>query len=145
MFRCDECGETFDIPERMTETHGFSSPPYEEYFVSPCCYSGFSECDGEIEDYEPDLEFVSKHIIKAVCNLNILRDRLKGLFDNYQVANDVFNNTVLSKVEDDLHEALHNIFDESGMDSSVQDLIFAANDDKSLDVAVKNFLEGAGL
>lgn len=50
MFKCEACGETFSVPERVIETHGLSSPPYEEYTVSPCCGSSYGEYTEEDEE-----------------------------------------------------------------------------------------------
>lgn len=37
MFICNECGEIFDEPKIVRETHGLDCPPYEEIAVCPCC------------------------------------------------------------------------------------------------------------
>ena len=39
MFYCKECGFEFNKPKRILEGHGFTSPPFEEIFVCPNCYS----------------------------------------------------------------------------------------------------------
>lgn len=40
-FLCYDCEAIFDEPKIWTETHGFSSPPYEQYSVCPMCGGSF--------------------------------------------------------------------------------------------------------
>lgn len=42
---CDNCGNEFDEPTIITETHGLCSPPYEEISLSPCCKDSFTVSD----------------------------------------------------------------------------------------------------
>lgn len=37
MLICNECGELFEKPSVIKETHGLETPPYEEWFVCPHC------------------------------------------------------------------------------------------------------------
>ena len=39
MYYCKVCGGKFEVPQKIYETHGFSTPPYEEFFVCPICNS----------------------------------------------------------------------------------------------------------
>lgn len=39
MYICTDCGHKFSKAEKITETHGLSSPPYEEISVCPACKS----------------------------------------------------------------------------------------------------------
>ena len=50
MYVCLECGHLFEEGEEKTvyETHGFSTPPYEEFRVCPRCsgpYTNAFRCD----------------------------------------------------------------------------------------------------
>ena len=37
MLRCCQCGAVFDEPQRIYETHGLDTPPYETLYVCPSC------------------------------------------------------------------------------------------------------------
>lgn len=52
MFKCNDCGAEFEEPRIYYETHGFSSPPFEERAECPNCgWTGFEECrEEESED-----------------------------------------------------------------------------------------------
>ena len=39
MFYCKSCGYEFDRPQKIYESHGFASPPYEEICICPNCKS----------------------------------------------------------------------------------------------------------
>lgn len=39
MFKCENCGEVFERPQSVMETHGLDCPPYEEIFVCQNCGS----------------------------------------------------------------------------------------------------------
>ncbi len=39
MYHCKTCGGKFLTPQKIYETHGFSTPPYEEIFICPICNS----------------------------------------------------------------------------------------------------------
>lgn len=52
MYKCNNCGETFDIPEELIETHGLDGPPYEHWDVCPFCIS--ENIDEYNEDEEDD-------------------------------------------------------------------------------------------
>ena len=45
MFKCLECGNLFEEGEeaRWVETHGFDTPPYEEWSGCPICKGGYKE------------------------------------------------------------------------------------------------------
>ena len=48
MYICLDCGEVFSQPRRYKETHGLESPPYEIFYVCPCCGGDYTEtyqCD----------------------------------------------------------------------------------------------------
>lgn len=48
MFVCTECGATFETPKRYSESHGFYTPPYEEWSGCPSCGGNYTEayyCD----------------------------------------------------------------------------------------------------
>lgn len=38
---CVECGAVFLEPKKYVETHGFDTPPYEEYIGCPICGGSF--------------------------------------------------------------------------------------------------------
>lgn len=37
MYYCPDCGYEFEEPEKIYETHGFNTPPYEKLTVCPMC------------------------------------------------------------------------------------------------------------
>lgn len=37
MYKCNCCGEIFEKPETVTETHGLDTPPYETWLACPRC------------------------------------------------------------------------------------------------------------
>jgi hypothetical protein len=43
MFVCLGCGGIFSEPKHWYETHGLSTPPYEEFSGSPCCSDAYTE------------------------------------------------------------------------------------------------------
>ena len=43
MFVCLECGNLFEEPEHWEETHGLSTPPYEQWSGCPRCRNGYVE------------------------------------------------------------------------------------------------------
>ena len=45
MYKCDNCGCEFDEPLKYCERHGLDTPPYEWFFVSPCCFDSYIEVD----------------------------------------------------------------------------------------------------
>lgn len=49
MYKCPECGETFDTPHEYEEKHGLDYGPYEQWSVCPYCgepgYEEAVECD----------------------------------------------------------------------------------------------------
>ncbi|MEF9984187.1 MAG: hypothetical protein RR806_05020 [Oscillospiraceae bacterium] len=48
MYICKDCGRVFKETKYYTETHGFESPPYEEWNGCPVCggaYGEAHECD----------------------------------------------------------------------------------------------------
>ena len=48
MWICLDCRETFEKPRLYVETHGLSTPPYEEKMGCPYCggnYAEAHECD----------------------------------------------------------------------------------------------------
>lgn len=49
MYICLDCGRIFSQPKRFVETHGFTHPPYEEWYGCDYCggsYAETYECDG---------------------------------------------------------------------------------------------------
>ena len=62
MFKCLECGNLFEEGEeaRWVETHGFDTPPYEEWSGCPICKGGYKEikpckiCGSYDHDYDED-------------------------------------------------------------------------------------------
>ena len=45
---CIECGEVFEHPKRYIESHGLDAPPYEDFYLCPCCggdYVVARKCD----------------------------------------------------------------------------------------------------
>ena len=49
MYICLDCDNIFERPKHYVETHGFSSPPYEEWDGCPWCGGMYAEtykCDG---------------------------------------------------------------------------------------------------
>lgn len=49
MYRCDDCGSTFEQPKIITEMHGFTWGPGEEIPFCPFCGS---DCFDEVEEDE---------------------------------------------------------------------------------------------
>lgn len=49
MYKCNDCGATFDEPKVVYERHGLDCPPYERWDVCPRC--GENSFD-EIEEDE---------------------------------------------------------------------------------------------
>ncbi len=51
MYYCEECGHTFDEPHEYTESHGFTSGPFERWSVCPFCGEpGYIlTCDSKLE------------------------------------------------------------------------------------------------
>lgn len=48
MYICLDCGKLFEEPRKYVETHGFDSPPYEEWYGCPECggvYTETKRCD----------------------------------------------------------------------------------------------------
>ncbi len=48
MYICLDCDALFTVPKKYSETHGFDSPPYEEYNGCPNCGGDYAEtfqCD----------------------------------------------------------------------------------------------------
>ena len=43
MYLCLDCGALFEDPQKYTETHGLSSPPYETWTGCPECGGGYVE------------------------------------------------------------------------------------------------------
>lgn len=39
MYYCKACGGKFETPQKIYETHGFFTPPYEEIYICPFCNS----------------------------------------------------------------------------------------------------------
>ena len=39
---CLDCDRTFIKPKRYIETHGLSTPPYEEYYGCPYCVGDYA-------------------------------------------------------------------------------------------------------
>lgn len=37
MLVCYDCGNVFEKPAVITETHGFQEPPFEDFLVCPVC------------------------------------------------------------------------------------------------------------
>lgn len=37
MFKCLNCKAVFEEPKHLTERHGFSNPPFEDWYVCPKC------------------------------------------------------------------------------------------------------------
>ena len=138
MYKCNNCGETFTDPEKEIETHGLSTPPYEEYTVSPCCGSGYAEYT-EPEPYEYDIRAVVKNIISAISEMNIYRKSVELLYGN-KVDNKNFENA-----SGDLISALDEISAEEGMDASVFQLMGRVGIDKTKEEVTQIFLDGAGL
>lgn len=57
MFRCVDCGSTFEEPKIRYEKHGLDSPPYEAWMCCP-------HCNGDIQDYKPIKVAVFKHTLR---------------------------------------------------------------------------------
>lgn len=51
MYKCRECGATFEEPHRWEERHGFDYGPFEKWSACPCC----GDCDYD-EEYVVDRE-----------------------------------------------------------------------------------------
>ena len=49
MYKCKCCGEVFDEPRVIRESHGFHDGFYETFCICPYC-------GGDYEDYDPDKE-----------------------------------------------------------------------------------------
>lgn len=45
MFRCIECGQTFNTPKTRYEKHGLDTPPYEEWDCCPYCGGDVEPCE----------------------------------------------------------------------------------------------------
>ena len=48
MYICLECFRTFETPQHYVETHGFDTPPYEEWNGCPYCGGSYTKairCD----------------------------------------------------------------------------------------------------
>ena len=39
MYQCEECNRRFEMPKKVIETHGQTSPPFEVFYVCPFCNS----------------------------------------------------------------------------------------------------------
>ena len=48
-FKCNCCGEVFDEPRVIRESHGFHDGFYETFCICPYC-------GGDYDDYDPDKE-----------------------------------------------------------------------------------------
>lgn len=80
MFICLECGSLFDKPMYYRESHGFDTPPYEEFEACPACGGAFAEtyeCDSCGEwitgDYA-ELNDGSRHCEECHCIKTIGED-----------------------------------------------------------------------
>lgn len=51
MFVCTDCGNEFEEPKKHVERHGFTYPPYEEWWGCPVCGGNYEEKKEE-EDEE---------------------------------------------------------------------------------------------
>lgn len=58
MFRCENCGKTFETMAHYTESHGFPHPPFEEWDGCPFCGESrpteVETCDGCGETVDVD-------------------------------------------------------------------------------------------
>lgn len=53
MYRCNCCGEEFDVPRKYYEPHGFTDGLYEVTYCCPFCGGDYSVVD-TTEDEEVD-------------------------------------------------------------------------------------------
>ena len=51
MYKCNNCGETFDQPKATIERHGLDHPPFERVDICPYCLV----CDFTEEEEDVDL------------------------------------------------------------------------------------------
>lgn len=84
-YRCTQCGYIFETPETLEETHGLSSPPYEQFDVCP-------RCQGDIEEVYPckDCEqyFMPDELHGFYC-LDCLKENCDNPKDLYEFAKDI--------------------------------------------------------
>lgn len=75
MYRCEDCGYTFEHADTVKEFHGLAGP-CEITSVCPNCKStNFSKYSPDI----PKLE-VAERLLEAICDLHTVRNALETLF-----------------------------------------------------------------
>jgi hypothetical protein len=85
MYRCRNCGNSFDTPKEIRERHGFTWGGYETFYMCPYCRGDdFTEVDelyywdDSCEDYDPENESLET-IAELKYQLQQERDRVLAL------------------------------------------------------------------
>jgi hypothetical protein len=74
MYKCKECGATFDVPFSIKENHGFNDGSYEEWYVCPRCrdnnyvrYMNDNASRTEVVDKLVDILLILNNFDERIC------------------------------------------------------------------------------
>lgn len=141
MFKCHECGSTFEEPKHYTERHGLDSPPYEEYNACPLCAGSYDDAEqctvcGECFLPEEDIKFgycpkCARDLYTDALGLEFVKQ--KRTFERYEYSDDYATKTLVAMVQYDFkQEFIERVHD-------IADINISGDKEQILDVMMGDF------